>query len=1594
MKMSFSLSSLQLSSRSLERQRKGGIQAERPYNSLTKKRKDTKQIYSQRAFSNKDDCKDDFWAAIRSNYDYIMDTNLIDCCKEANCELIWDETDVSTHSWSLKEVSCQFSELYSWLRILQELIYSKEENLLDKSLRAAHMEELKRKAYRRKLFNEQAGKLVSRVPALKDEVAWRVDHLNAKWELVEQIMAPVERPVSSEQGVTADFEHEVKCLRKWLREMESRLQPLSFHLDWSRVELEEKAVEHMILQRDIEAHGRIVSSVVKLSERVVQQREKERDRKELDGKHEKYQGSPLKIASLLERRWHLLFLRSLEWQCHLETLVSRVAKNAASRAGSNNNSSSESDEEPVTKQPRLNLRGSRDRLCPDPGRTVSRRPRRELKRRVSFSDSDASSSENRFVDDGFYFEDELCQLCAMDVDCESSLGIPTNLGCTVGEGDQEAKARSLGVLQVDVEMPPTPDTTQPIDQIDGIHETNVPKEDLVNTNENPKRRRIAEEAASFNTSDRKSRNCATFYFKHLDTDSEADRCAAAESSSVQEDSSEDEWTYTASSGYVTSSQKRKNVVVRLDFGETTSFQRTENIRFVRNNNEQPEIPGSPDKVDKVERGIVPDLNEGQRISVEAKIGDNERETGNINGEGTKMVGEVEEVDQRGAGKELQENVGDKKDSDDESRDSKTSIQRLIKEVEKLVREENPVSVSSSLPQLILEDKGITNNHRAKYARIKEWLRLNSALNYQAKFTSHYWLQPLDSCDASGEYTTEDSDLERQSETSEEPLSSVATYRRCNTSFTSNSTSRENFEDPDKTLINELDSSTPKVVMRSKQKSNQRPWSVSCISQIGANSSMSQVNDTISQFSISETALHQLVTGPPTKSSLDVSHSKNSFNSTSTLLEESVGGCDGRVARNSLLRKKKSRLRRRNLGRKSESSSEGVQMNNSGGSDASNNPSSPRKTNARRLSKEKSTLVKSGSFSGCSAPQQMSVERMIVSDPAPPFWLHNNVNVKKTSAISSSETDEEERVCVKGHKYGDSLLLDNVFNSKELCNRQFNVDSDVEMNSLGNNSFSEQAWDNYQEKYMSETYSEAADVETARRLLEFGDDYRNFLDSQSDCASSMGVIPASSPQMPKNKKRHEVIDTTEDSDSDVDNLRNVLDKSQAQLAFSENRFLRSNGTAPEEHHAEIECTCRENLRLLNAFLEPTGISVRSEKYARQIRGMVERWESLSARMQETQKATALHRELAAFHKELSTIREKFLSYEVTLDQPQLLGDQINSITAELAALRERKTAMLSLNVSTHRLITDLGASATLIFTALKDGVADLYRTWDEIFQKGNQQLCSLQAVQQFSSRLVDLQCVLKRDKDTLAVLDVALQAGATTEVASSVRHVARLLSEKQDVNSQDVVALSDQVEKEVTPKFADGILVTQEGGSLSDSGISDSGSEQELSERERRLAALRRLTRTLEGQLPPGCKALKELWTRVEDAEAELRELQRQCRDLIVRTAASVDTKIAAKSLTNDFIAVKPKCSPIRESRKSSPKIIKRTVTHDGDPESEPGSSGNWVWRILRAALPFQLALIALFCAACLLEPHCCEATNSLNLSLTPQLRYIKGPPPV
>ncbi|KAH8027915.1 hypothetical protein HPB51_011145 [Rhipicephalus microplus] len=53
-----------------------------------------------------------------------------------------------------------------------------------------------------------------------------------------------------------------------------------------------------------------------------------------------------------------------------------------------------------------------------------------------------------------------------------------------------------------------------------------------------------------------------------------------------------------------------------------------------------------------------------------------------------------------------------------------------------------------------------------------------------------------------------------------------------------------------------------------------------------------------------------------------------------------------------------------------------------------------------------------------------------------------------------------------------------------------------------------------------------------------------------------------------------------------------------------------------------------------------------------------------------------------------------------------------------------------------------------------------------------------------------------------------------------------------------------------------------------------------------------------------------------------------------------------------------------------------------------GSRRRRLWRVLKAALPVQVALVLLYCVACLLEPHCCDLLNNFHSPFGPQLRLL------
>ncbi|XKL67821.1 hypothetical protein PGB90_003312 [Kerria lacca] len=248
MKNSFSMSSLQPSSRVCLEQSSHGtnttnVLPNRAYNSLThnKLRKKNPEQESWRNSWGQDDHKDEFWTSFESNYQYLMNNNLIESCKEVKNDL----NNSPSQDWTYNVFKQQFLDLDSWLNSIQKTININEDNLTVRNIRLNQIEEMKRKNYQRKSFVNQSTRLVTHYPEHKDEILDYVSQLNTKWDQVAHTMAP-KRSISGDCSfnMRKDVLCELRCLSKWIQAMEKKIEPLNFHKKWSINELKQKAKEH------------------------------------------------------------------------------------------------------------------------------------------------------------------------------------------------------------------------------------------------------------------------------------------------------------------------------------------------------------------------------------------------------------------------------------------------------------------------------------------------------------------------------------------------------------------------------------------------------------------------------------------------------------------------------------------------------------------------------------------------------------------------------------------------------------------------------------------------------------------------------------------------------------------------------------------------------------------------------------------------------------------------------------------------------------------------------------------------------------------------------------------------------------------------------------------------------------------------------------------------------------------------------------------------------------------------------------------------------------------------------------------------------
>lgn len=327
----------------------------------------------------------------------------------------------------------------------------------------------------------------------------------------------------------------------------------------------------------------------------------------------------------------------------------------------------------------------------------------------------------------------------------------------------------------------------------------------------------------------------------------------------------------------------------------------------------------------------------------------------------------------------------------------------------------------------------------------------------------------------------------------------------------------------------------KVTMRAKssaRRHSDRPWSVSCLSQLTRNSQQSlidakmvETSSALANFSISESALHIL--SPQQYKNTSESDSKNcSRNAQSTV--NSVG------SKNSL------RRRRAKLRKKSHSS---IKRSESG----SELPTDMSRNLLRSMTKSESFAM------GTSLMEDLSdaISMMTI--------VKDNQVVQQARKL---ESDDELKMMKPDFKIGS---LTNVYANPSVnslgslaalanYNREKN---DQDLNEAGTeimSSLSEQTWDNYMEKYNSEAYSEDRDNDAAKRLMEFGDDYRNFIDSQSDCCSSLSAANIDSLSPPRHRKNLNPIAQNVSLSSNENSMKMMRQRRIQELPGMERRRL--------------------------------------------------------------------------------------------------------------------------------------------------------------------------------------------------------------------------------------------------------------------------------------------------------------------------------------------------------------------------------------------------------------------------------------------------------
>jgi len=398
------------------------------------------------------------------------------------------------------------------------------------------------------------------------------------------------------------------------------------------------------------------------------------------------------------------------------------------------------------------------------------------------------------------------------------------------------------------------------------------------------------------------------------------------------------------------------------------------------------------------------------------------------------------------------------------------------------------------------------------------------------------------------------------------------------------------------------------------------------------------------------------------------------------------------------------------------------------------------------------------------------------------------------------------------------------------------------------------WD--EESYLSEYfYEEEIDDEKTHKLLNFGDDYRNFIDSLSeDQRSVTNLEPKRRKRLKKTRNQQEAAgkryeDTC--SENEGESLSSVILESEKDLVETENkrRTWEKDGFVKKSHnkeYTELLGICSENLKLLCGILNGNDVIATfvSKKGIKDLKFAICKWERLQNRITEnidkTEMYHVLKEDVITFKEDLHNILDS-ASLPENLDSPDEMRRVLLSYEDAITELSMFKSKLFNLNMSIHNFLAELNTSDSKPNKTrydhafhLQSDILELYGTWDR-------------AHLQTSANIVKASEALKKLQSFESLL-MKLKEGITQD--------ANIIKERKNRKKQ----------KSTTKNVS------------CDSGISDDSSayltENDIAVKEHQLSRLKLMAHGLQENMPANSQHLRFIQSSLKSTSKELYDLKK------------------------------------------------------------------------------------------------------------------------